>query len=84
MAIWAFACRPVDGEDTVFYISESDAREISTKIRVVQVKVGSGWRRAVLDRSRRIEVDGMLVRTVVPDDDQELPRESSGDNGSES
>ncbi|MEE4380249.1 MAG: hypothetical protein V2J55_22405 [Candidatus Competibacteraceae bacterium] len=68
MAVWAYECRRCGNEATVWYVSEMAVAEFPENVRIVGVKVGSRWLCAVLDRSQRVSVEGMLVREVIPTD----------------
>ena len=41
--------------------------------KIVRVKADSQWHCATVDRSRRIEVDGMLLREVIASDEANCP-----------
>jgi hypothetical protein len=78
MAVWAYQCRGGDDGQTVWFVPQQAVEEMPPDVRAVRVKVGSEWLPAVVDRSRPIAVEGMLVRAVLADDRQQLPP-SSGD-----
>lgn len=73
MSIWAHPCRPCDGSEVVWYVSETDVRKLDPDVRIVRVKVGKRWRCARLERERRVDVEGLLVRPVVGTDARDCP-----------
>jgi hypothetical protein len=78
MAVWAYECRGGEDGQTVWFVSQQTVDEMPPDVRAIRVKVGSEWLSAVVDRSRPIAVEGMLVRPVLADETQQLPP-SSGD-----
>lgn len=70
MAVWAYACRPCRGEgpEVVWYVSASDCEKLAPDAVVVRVQVKDTWRCAAIDRSRRVEVEGVLIRQVAATD----------------
>ncbi|NJN45157.1 MAG: hypothetical protein HC808_00095 [Candidatus Competibacteraceae bacterium] len=68
MAVWANECRRCGDEATIWYVSEMTVAEFPEEVRIVRVKVGTRWRCAMLDRTRRESVEGMLIREVIPTD----------------
>ena len=73
MATWAYECRPSDqsGQPWLVGCQAVDAMPADTKI--VRVKAGSQWHCATVDRSRRIEVEAMLLREVIASDELDCP-----------
>ena len=62
---WAFACRPCRGdEQTTWYVSALDVAEFHERVQIVRVKVGPQWRCATLDRTQKVEVQSLLIRSV--------------------
>ncbi|MCO6456064.1 MAG: hypothetical protein J5I93_12260 [Pirellulaceae bacterium] len=70
MAVWAYACRPCRGErpEVIWYVAASDCEKLAADTTVVRVQVRDGWRCAIIDRARRVEVEGLLVRQVIDTD----------------
>jgi hypothetical protein len=57
----------------VWLVSRQQVDETLDTTRVVRVKVGSGWQCAVVDRSRLVAVDRMLLREVIASDPDDCP-----------
>jgi hypothetical protein len=68
MAVWAYACKPCRGEgpEVVWYVAASDCDKLPAGAPLVRVKVKDAWRCAAIDRTRRVEVEGVLIRSVAP------------------
>jgi len=67
MAVWAYACYPCrdTSPDEIWYVAVTDCDKLPPDAGIVRVKVKDRWRCARLDR-RPVEVEGLLVRQVVP------------------
>ncbi len=72
MAIWAYECRSCGGSGT-WLVSRQQVDALSADVRILRVKTGSGWDCAVVDRSRSVAVEAMLVREAVASDPQDCP-----------
>lgn len=65
MAVWAYECRPCAGKG-VWFVSRATVMEMPADVRLLRLKVGTEWRCAVVDRSRVVEVDDMLIADLRP------------------
>ena len=72
MAVWAYECRPCAGKG-VWFVSRATVMEMPADVRLLRLKVGTEWRCAAVDRSRSVEVDGMLLRDAVASDPVDCP-----------
>lgn len=73
MAIWAYECRPCSGANDRWLVACERVDTFAADVSILRVKTGSGWACAVVDRSRPVEVDAMLLRDAVPSDAQDCP-----------
>jgi hypothetical protein len=73
MAAWAYACHPCGGEPATWYVPQATVDEMPRDVRVVRVQVGSEWLCAVVDRSRRVNVEGLLLREVIASNAADCP-----------
>ena len=82
MSVWAYACKPCGDEPsgTIWYVTVSDCEKLPAAANVVRVKVGNEWRCALIDRTKRVEVEGLLVRSCAAAETGDCPQcdESSG------
>lgn len=72
MATWAYECRSCSSKDT-WLVSRQEIDALPAAVRILRVKTGSGWHCAVVDRSRPVVVEGMLLREAVASDPQDCP-----------
>jgi hypothetical protein len=68
MAVWAYVCEPCAAPDQAYYVACNAADEFPPHVVIVRVRVGRQWLCARLLRGRRVSVDGLLVRDVIPTD----------------
>ncbi len=68
MAVWAYECTLCDDPDTTCFVACDTVSGLGADTTIVEVRIKRRWHRARLDRSRRHQVDGMLLREVVPAD----------------
>jgi hypothetical protein len=73
MAIWAYECRPCSGANDRWLVACERVDTFAADVSILRVKTGSGWACAVVDRSRPVEVDAMLLRDAVPSDADDCP-----------
>lgn len=73
MAVWAYPCRRCSDDETVWYVSEAAVAVLPRDVQIVRVHVGSQWLGAILDRTRPVPVEGLLVRDVVASDEADCP-----------
>jgi hypothetical protein len=72
MAVWAYECRSCGGNDT-WLVSRQQVDGLRPEVRILRVKAGAGWRCAIVDRSRPVAVEAMLVRDAVASDAADCP-----------
>lgn len=65
VAVWAYPCMRCDGSGRIDYVACEAVQAFPTDRSLVQVKVGRAWHCARLDRSTRVEVEGLLLRLVI-------------------
>lgn len=84
MAVWAHACRTCGTEEDPanIYVSAAAVAEMPPGTRILQVRIGEQWHCAIVDRTRRIDVDRMLLHDAVPAQPGECP--GCDDHGRES
>jgi len=73
MAAWAYACHRCGGEPATWYVPQATVDEMPHDVRVVRVQVGSEWLCAVVDRSRRVSVEGLLLREAIASNAADCP-----------
>jgi hypothetical protein len=73
MAIWAYECRPCSGANDRWLVACERVDTFAADVSILRVKTGSGWACAVVDRSRPVEVDAMLLRDAVPSEADDCP-----------
>ena len=73
MTVRAFECRPPGNAKTLGFVALTAVEALAPGTRIVRVRVGSQWLCALLDRSRVVEVEGMLLRDAVASDEQDCP-----------
>ena len=69
MATWAYECRPSDQSGQFWLVGCHAVDDMPAGTKIVRVKAGSKWHCATVDRSRRIEVEAMLLREVIASDE---------------
>lgn len=72
MATWAYECRSCSSKDT-WLVSRQEIDALPAAVRILRVRTGSGWHCAVVDRTRPVVVEGMLVREAVASDPEDCP-----------
>jgi hypothetical protein len=73
MTVRAFECRAPRTGHVLGFVALSRAEEWPLATRIVRVRIGDDWRCALLDRSRVVEVEGMLLRDAVLSDERDCP-----------
>ncbi len=68
MSAWAYECRARDDAAVRWFVSRTTIDELPPGTDGVLVRVGDDWVPAVVDRSRQVAVERMLLRDVVADD----------------
>ena len=71
MSTWAFECRARDGSATRWFVSRLAINELPPGTLSVLVRVGDGWVPAIVDRSRQVAVEAMLLHDVVANEEDE-------------
>lgn len=67
MSAWAYECRARD--DSRWFVSRTAVDELPAGTRGVLVRVGDDWLPAVVDRSRAVAVEAMLLKDVIADEE---------------
>ena len=65
MAAWAYPCKACRDGEVIWFVPAITVDLWPPEVKMVRVKVGSRWRCAQLDRSRKESVEGLLLREVV-------------------
>lgn len=65
MSVWAYECRQCVEPERVCFVSCSTVDSMPAGARRLRVKVGREWVCALVDRTRRLDVEGMLLRMAV-------------------
>jgi hypothetical protein len=73
MATWAYECRPSDQSGQSWLVGCQTVDAMPADAKIVRVKAGSQWHCATVDRTRRIEVEAMLLREVIASDEVDCP-----------
>lgn len=73
MAVWAYRCRPCRGPDSEWYVSQSAVEQMPRDCRIVRVHVDGEWLGAIVDRTHRVQVEGLIVRDVMASDAADCP-----------
>lgn len=68
MTVWAHPCRLCNDDRQPRFVSQSTIAELPSEVRIVRLKEGAQWLCAVVDRSQRFQVEGLLIREVVASD----------------
>lgn len=69
MSTWAYECRARDDSATRWFVSRHAINELPPGTRSVLVRVGDDWVPAIVDRSRQIDVEAMLLHDVIADEE---------------
>ena len=69
MSAWAYECRARDGSAARWFVSRTAINELPQGTRGVLVRVGDAWLPAVVDRSRQVAVEAMLLHDVIADEE---------------
>ena len=69
MSVWAYECRARDDSATRWFVSRTAINELPPGTRGVLVHVGRDWVPAVVDRSREVVVEAMLLHDVIADEE---------------
>jgi len=67
VSAWAYECRARD--DSRWFVSRTAIDELPEGTRGVLVRVGDDWLPAVVDRSREVAVEAMLLHDVIAAED---------------
>lgn len=73
MTVRAFVCCAPDTGRVLGYVTTSRVEEWPPETQIVRLRVGTDWLCALLDTSRVVEVEGMLLRDAVASDEQDCP-----------
>ena len=73
MAVWAYECQSADQSLNPWLVACLAVDAMPADTRIVRVKVGNEWPCAVVDRTKRVESQGMLLREVVSSDEVDCP-----------
>ena len=69
MSAWAYECRARDDSAARWFVSRTAINELPPGTRGVLVHVGDDWVPAIVDRSRQIAVEAMLLHDVIADEE---------------
>ena len=69
MSTWAYECRARDDSATRWFVSRLAINELPPDTRSVLVRVGDDWVPAIVDRSRQLAVEAMLLHDVVANEE---------------
>jgi hypothetical protein len=67
VSAWAYECRARDETAARWFVSRAAIHELPPGTRGVLVRVGDDWLPAVVDRSRQVAVEAMLLHDVIAD-----------------
>ncbi len=73
MAAWAYECQSAAAEDERFLVACLAVDSMPGMPAIVRLRVGDEWRCARVDRTRRLEVQAMLLRDVIASDAEDCP-----------
>jgi hypothetical protein len=68
VSTWAYECRARDGSATRWFVSRLAINELPPDTGSVLVRVGDDWVPAIVDRSRQVAVEAMLLHEVIADE----------------
>ena len=80
MSAWAYECRARDESAARWFVSRTAINELPPDTRAVLVRVGDDWLPAVVDRSRQVAVEAMLLHDVIADEEFTGDPENSPDS----
>jgi len=69
VSTWAYECRARDDAATRWFVSRLAIDELPPSARSVLVRVGDDWMPAIVDRSRQVAVEAMLLHEVIANDE---------------
>ena len=69
MSTWAYECRARDDSATRWFVSRLAINELPPGTLSVLVRVGDDWVPAIVDRSRQLAVEAMLLHDVVANEE---------------
>jgi hypothetical protein len=69
MSAWAYECRARGDSAARWFVSRTAINELPPGTRGVRVRVGDDWLPAVVDRSRQVAVEAMLLHDVIADEE---------------
>jgi hypothetical protein len=69
VSAWAYECRARDDSAARWFVSRTAINELPPGTRGVLVRVGDDWLPAVVDRSRQVAVEAMLLHDVIADEE---------------
>jgi len=69
VSTWAYECRARDDSATRWFVSRLAINELPPGTRSVLVRVGDDWVPAIVDRSRQLAVEAMLLHDVVANEE---------------
>ena len=69
VSAWAYECRARDESAARWFVSRAAINELPPGTRGVLVRVGDDWLPAVVDRSRQVAVEAMLLHDVIADEE---------------
>lgn len=73
MAAWAYECQPADQSLDPWLVACLAIDAMPADTRIVRVRVGKDWQCAIVDKTKKIESPGMLLREVVASDESDCP-----------
>jgi hypothetical protein len=73
MTVRAFECRAPRTGQVLGFVALTRVEDWPPDTRIARVRVGADWHCALLDRSRVVEVEGMLLRDAVASDERDCP-----------
>jgi hypothetical protein len=74
MAEWAYECRSCDATHPgTWFASAALVAEMPDDVRIIRIKDGDEWRCAVVDRSKPVAVEKMLVRQAIESSEDDCP-----------
>lgn len=73
MSVRAFECCVPRTGQVLGFVALSRVEDWPPDTRIVRLRVGANWQCALLDRSRVVEVESMLLRDAVTSDEQDCP-----------
>lgn len=72
MAVWAYECRSCP-PGSIWWVARTRTNEVAPTTNVLRVKVGTGWRCAIVDRRQAVEIEQQLLREAIPSDPADCP-----------